>query len=80
MNKNKRNVKIATSLNEVVAKGKLSGNTFSVNGSTIDVSISSGTAAVMTVGVRVGTAVTFNIPTSNTLDVVGRSSTINVPV
>ena len=30
MNKNKRNVKIATSLNEVVAKGKLSGNTFSV--------------------------------------------------
>ena len=56
------------------------GNTFSVNGTTIDVSISSGTAAVMTVGVRVGTAVTFNIPTSNTLDVVGRSSTINVPV
>ena len=56
------------------------GNTFAVNGSTIDVSISSGTAAVMTVGVRVGTAVTFNIPTSNTLDVVGRSSTINVPV
>ena len=30
MNKNKRNVKIATSLNEVVARGKLSGNTFSV--------------------------------------------------
>ena len=30
MNKHKRNVKIATSLNEVVAKGKLSGNTFSV--------------------------------------------------
>ncbi len=56
------------------------GNTFAVNGSTIDVSISSGTAAVMTVGVRVGTAVTFNIPTSNTLGVVGRSSTINVPV
>ena len=55
------------------------GNTFAVNGSTIDVSISSGTAAVMTVGVRVGTAVTFNIPTSNNLDVVGRSSTINVP-
>jgi len=30
MNKNKRNAKILTSLNEVVAKGKLSGNTFSV--------------------------------------------------
>lgn len=56
------------------------GNTFAVNGSTIDVSISGGSASVMTVGVRVGTAVTFNIPTSNTLDVVGRSSTINVPV
>ena len=56
------------------------GNTFAVNGSTIDVSISGGSASVMTIGVRVGTAVTFNIPTSNTLDVVGRSSTINVPV
>jgi hypothetical protein len=56
------------------------GNTFLVNGSTIDVSISSGAASIMTVGVRVGTAVTFNIPSSNTLDVIGRSSTINVPV
>ena len=35
------------------------GNTFAVNGSTIDVSISSGAASIMTVGVRVGTAVTF---------------------
>ncbi len=56
------------------------GNTFAVNGSTIDVSISSGAASVMVVGVRVGTAVTFAIPTTNTLDVVGRSATINVPV
>ena len=56
------------------------GNTFAVNGSTIDVSISSGAASIMTIGVRVGTAVTFAIPTTNTLDVVGRSATINVPV
>ena len=56
------------------------GNTFLVNGSTIDVSISSGAASIMVVGVRAGTAVTFNIPSSNTLDVIGRSSTINVPV
>ena len=56
------------------------GNTFAVNGSTIDVSISSGAASVMVVGVRVGTAVTFAIPSTNTLDVVGRSGTVNVPV
>ena len=56
------------------------GNTFAVNGSTIDVSISSGAASIMTIGVRVGTAVTFTIPSTNTLGVVGRSSTINVPV
>jgi hypothetical protein len=56
------------------------GNTFAVNGSTIDVSISSGAASVMTIGVRVGTAVTFSIPSTNTLDVVGRSSTVQVPV
>ena len=56
------------------------GNTFAVNGSTIDVSISSGAASIMVVGVRVGTAVTFAIPTTNTLDVVGRSGTVNVPV
>ena len=47
------------------------GNTFAVNGSTIDVSISSGAASIMTIGVRVGTAVTFTIPSTNTLDVVG---------
>ena len=56
------------------------GNTFAVNGSTIDVSISSGAASIMVVGVRVGTAVSFAIPSTNTLDVVGRSATINVPV
>ena len=56
------------------------GNTFAVNGSTIDVSISSGAASIMTVGVRVGTAVTFTIPSTNTLGVVGRSGTVNVPV
>tara|TARA_Y100000022_G_scaffold32681_1_gene25877 strand:- start:21 stop:530 length:510 start_codon:yes stop_codon:yes gene_type:complete len=56
------------------------GNTFLVNGSTIDVSISSGAASIMVVPTRAGTAVTFNIPSSNTLDVIGRSSTINVPV
>ena len=38
------------------------GNTFAVNGSTIDVSIYSGAASIMTVGVRIGTAVTFTIP------------------
>ena len=56
------------------------GNTFAVNGTTIDVSISSGAASIMTVGVRVGTAVTFAIPSTNVLGVVGRSATVNVPV
>ena len=56
------------------------GNTFAVNGSTIDVSISSGAPSVMTVGVRVGTAVTFAIPSTNVIGVVGRSATVNVPV
>ena len=56
------------------------GNTFAVNGSTIDVSISSGAASIMTIGVRVGTAVTFAIPSTNVLGVVGRSATVNVPV
>ena len=56
------------------------GNTFAVNGSTIDVSISSGSASVMVIPTRSGTAVTFTIPSTNILGVVGRSSTINVPV
>ena len=57
------------------------GNTFAVNGSTIDVSISSGSASMMVVPTRSGTAVTFTIPsTDNAISVVGRSSTINVPV
>ena len=56
------------------------GNTFAVNGSTIDVSISSGAASIMTIGVRAGTAVTFSIPSTNVIGVVGRSGTVNVPV
>ena len=56
------------------------GNTFAVNGTTVDVSISSGSASIMTVGVRAGTAVTFAIPSTNVLGVVGRSATVNVPV
>ena len=56
------------------------GITFSVNCTTVDVSISSGSASIMTVGVRVGTAVTFAIPSTNVLGVVGRSATVNVPV
>ena len=56
------------------------GNTFAVNGSTIDVSISSGAASILVVPTRSGTAVTFSIPSTNTLDVVGRSSTVQVPV
>ena len=56
------------------------GNTFSVNGTTIDVSISSGSASIMTIGVRSGTAVTFTIPSTNVLGVIARSGTINVPV
>jgi hypothetical protein len=56
------------------------GNTFAVNGTTIDVSISSGSASIMTVGVRVGTAVTFVVPSTNVIGVVGRSGTVNVPV
>ena len=57
------------------------GNTFAVNGTTVDVSISSGSASMMVVGVRAGTAVTFQIPsTDNFISVVGRSATVNVPV
>ena len=57
------------------------GNTFAVNGTTIDVSISGGGGSgIMVVPTRAGTAVTFAIPTTNTLDVVGRSGTVNVPV
>ena len=56
------------------------GNTFAVNGSTIDVSISSGAASILVVPTRSGTAVTFTIPSTNVLGVVGRSGTVNVPV
>ena len=56
------------------------GNTFAVNGSTIDVSISSGSASIMVIPTRSGTAVTFTIPSTNVLGVIARSGTINVPV
>ena len=56
------------------------GNTFAVNGSTIDVSISSGSASIMVIPTRSGTAVTFTVPSTNILGVVARSGTINVPV
>jgi len=56
------------------------GNTFAVNGTTIDVSISSGAASILVVPTRSGTAVTFTIPSTNVLGVVGRSGTVNVPV
>ncbi len=56
------------------------GNTFAVNGTTVDISIAGGSSAMMTIGVRVGTALTFAIPSTNTLDVVARSGTIGVPV
>ena len=57
------------------------GNTFAVNGSTIDVSISSGSASQMVIPTRSGTAVTFTISsTDNFVSVVGRSGTTNVPV
>ena len=57
------------------------GNTFAVNGTTVDVSISSGSASMMVVPTRAGTAVTFQIPsTDNFISVVGRSATVNVPV
>tara|TARA_B100001939_G_scaffold8613_1_gene7844 strand:- start:31 stop:543 length:513 start_codon:yes stop_codon:yes gene_type:complete len=56
------------------------GNTFAVNGTTIDVSISSGSASVMVIPTRSGTAVTFTVPSTNILGVVARSGTINVPV
>jgi len=56
------------------------GNTFAVNGNTVDISISSGAQATMVVPTRSGTAVTFTLPTTNILGVVARSGTINVPV
>ena len=57
-----------------------SGNTFAVSGTTVDISISGGSASVMTVGVRTGTAVTFSIAAGGDLEVLARSGTIIVPV
>jgi hypothetical protein len=56
------------------------GNTFAVSGTSVDISISSGAQSTMVIGVRVGTAVTFTIPTTNVLGVIARSGTVNVPV
>lgn len=54
------------------------GNTFAVNGSTIDVSISSGVAQTLTIGVRTGTAVTFSL-TGSTFNISNRAGG-NVPI
>lgn len=56
------------------------GNTFAVNGTTVDVSIISGAAAQMVIPTRSGTAVTFAIPAGGDLQVIARSGTINVSV
>lgn len=57
------------------------GNTFAVNGTTVDISIAGGgSSGLMVVPTRAGTAVTFAIPSTNTLNVVARSGTIGVPV
>ena len=56
------------------------GNTFAVDGTTVDISISSGSAAVMIIPTRSGTAVTFSIAAGGDLEVIARSGTVNVPV
>ena len=48
-------------------------------GNTVYVDVSS-TTSMMTIGVRVGTAVTFTIPSTNTIGIVGRSGIVQVPV
>jgi hypothetical protein len=55
------------------------GNTFAVNGSTIDVSISGGGGAqTLTIGVRTGVAVTFSL-TGSTFNISNRAGG-NVPI
>ena len=55
------------------------GNTFAVNGSTIDVSISGGGGATtLTIGVRTGAAVTFSV-TGSTFNISNRAGG-NVPI
>lgn len=56
------------------------GNTFAVNGATVDISIAGGGGSgLMVVLTRAGTAVTV-ATSANTLNVVARSGTIGVPV
>ena len=56
------------------------GNTFAVNGTTVDVNIPSAVASVIVIPTRSGTAVTFTIAAGGDLEVIARSGTINVPV
>tara|TARA_B100000035_G_scaffold211397_1_gene181056 strand:- start:45 stop:491 length:447 start_codon:yes stop_codon:yes gene_type:complete len=56
------------------------GNTFAINGTTVDISIAGGGGSgLMVVLTRAGTAVTV-ATSANTLNVVARSGTIGVPV
>jgi ABC-type glutathione transport system ATPase component len=55
--------------------GASEGDLIEVVGLTANVSTS-----MMTIGVRVGTAVTFTIPSTNTIGIVGRSGTVQVPI
>ena len=61
--------------NIVLDVGASEGDLIEVVGLTANVSTS-----MMTIGVRVGTAVTFTIPSTNTISIVGRSGTVQVPI
>jgi len=61
--------------NIVLDIGASEGDLIEVVGFTANVSTS-----MMTIGVRVGTAVTFTIPSTNTIGIVGRSGTVQVPI
>jgi len=61
--------------NIVLDVGASEGDLIEVVGLTANVSTS-----MMTIGVRVGTAVTFTIPSTNTIGIVGRSGTVQVPI
>jgi len=55
------------------------GNTFAVNGTTVDISISGGGSKIMVIPTRSGIAVTFSIP-GTTLTVYGRNSNTSVTI